>query len=169
MARSIQEYKAVVGNLSLRHNFEFQVLNLPGANTNILTFFCQALTTPFSETTGLEVWWKGRRGEFPGAGMSDGDWELTLKIDKDWAVYDALYAARQLVFNHVTGRVGDWSEIVFNANVKMLDSEDSVIRRFQLIDCYLKRLGEIDKDHSAQGENDEVPITIHYDNWLYTP
>lgn len=169
MPKTIAEYKTVVGNLSLQHDFDISIPNIPGAGgaSTLIKFLARGFDTPDSETMPVEVWWRGRKGEFPGAVRTDGESTLTMNIDDYWLLYKQLYAARQLVGNHLTGSIGDWKTIRFTTVMKMLRGIEPkvTIATFHLMDCYLKNLGTVTKTHDAEAEPDAMDIIIHYDNW----
>lgn len=166
---NITVYKAAVGNLSLKHNFICTIPNLPGAGPLALVqFLARSLTVPASTSIATPVEWQGRKGEFPGSVDTQGDWNLTVQLDSNWLLYTQLYAARQLVGNHITGAIGAWNTVAFSTVVQVLNHERLPIRTFTLLDCYLKQLGEVQKDTSSQADPDECVIQIHYDNWTMT-
>ena len=164
---SVTVYKAIVGNPSLQHDFEVVIPNLPGADGFLLKFLAAGATTPDREIIGTEVWWRGRKGEFPAILRTDGEWEVTFNIDSNWVLYDMLYAAHLAVYNPITGVIPSWATLAFSVKIKMLKGPVP-IRTFTLLDCWVKTIGEVTKSHASESDKDEVPLTIHYDDWIYS-
>lgn len=167
---TIPVYKAVVGPLSLQHDFEITIPNLPGADGFLVKFLATGATIPAREVMAYTVDWHGRHGEMPAVLKTDGDFEIEMNIDSKWKIYDQLMLAHELVANPLTGAIPLWKIIAFDTNVKILDPGTKLpIKQIKLIDCFLKTIGSITKAHSSETDKDTVSITIHHDDWVYIP
>lgn len=166
---SVAIYKALVGPLSLQHNFEVGIPNLPGANGFMIKFLATGVEIPQRDITAYEVWWRGRKGTMPATLSTAGELSLTLRIDSNWALYDQLYYAHSLVAVPEVGQIALWTAVAFSTNIKILNDLQIPIKRFQLVGCFLKTIGTIAKSHASEAEVDEVAITISYDDWFYYP
>jgi len=160
-------FKSAVGNLSYQYNFAVSIPNLPGADGSLIKFLAKGVTTPDAENAKVDLSWRGRKGSLPGAVRTDGELELTCIIDQYWRLYDQLYLAKQITGNNITGESGVYPVITFTTMLKMLGPGDVTLKTFTLLDCWLMKLGGVDKAHDDDSTPDEVSFTIAYDNWVY--
>lgn len=170
MAKTLIEYKIGVGNLALQQNFEITFSHLPGSDkARLFSLLATGISIPDSEIIPVDVYWRGRHGEMPAALRTEGDITIPINIDNNMELYNGLYKARNLVADDITGLVRSWALVTFVMSVKALNPQlvDKVVGTWKFLDCTVKSLGGLDYKHQSQADKVEVPVVIHFDNFIY--
>ena len=148
-----------------QNNFSFEA-SLGAADKDLIVLALHGLTLPNESNEEMEIPYQNEKVYVAGGATFEG-LTLTVKDFVDQDVRGALLRWRALVYDPVTGKVGKAKDYKKKASIIMAGPDGDDVRVCQLKGTWPQALNGGTLDHSAQGEQVLIEVTLRFDKPLW--
>lgn len=176
MAANVSSYLSILSGGGARSNRYEVMIGFPDflgitdtAVQQKISFTCTATSMPASTLDECTVPYKGRTIKIPGD-RTFGDWNTTILIDND-------FIGRDSFEQWSSGMLGNSSNLVKSANelnplkifgqaqVKLLDRSDKVIKQYQITGIFPKDVAEVQIGYADNNQVMTQAVTFAVNEW----
>ncbi len=153
-------------------NFKYGVVRDNNSNGIFLKFAVRSATFPESAVGDTPVNYMGRQVHFYGNRTYGSDWQTTVIVDGNWAIYDDLYAWNQAMGGAnriVSENINSHNAFKVDAYITAYATDGTISRRSMLHGLWPKSVGSLSMDWSQDSALDlQVNWTYDYVTSDYT-